>query len=541
MEDTLLKRLKALILFRAFFITLIVGSFFVLDIGYLKFPYPKAIPLLLVPLYALSVAYAVLLPRIRNLPTFTYIQLVIDSVAEVILIFLTGGVESWFSSTMLFTVMAAAIILNTRAGYVIATVCSILYGSMIDLQYYRALPIPFDPLLTEKDFLFNIFTHISALYLTAFLTGHLSSRLEKTTQRLAEKDLDLRDLTLFNRDLIENLPSGLLTTDRAGRILIFNRAAEQITGVDRHAAAGQQITSVFPFLSVPGMSGRIEGLILAGNETRTIGLTVSATRDSEEQQTGYICVFQDITKLKNLEAELKHKETLAAIGELSANMAHEIRNPLASLKGSIEMLKEGVLAKEHADKLMDIAVSEMDRLNKIISDFLSYSRPKPPEFSVFDLHVMLDETLELLRHSLPRPDLVTIRKTFSGPVDVFADPHKLRQVFLNLGTNAIEAMPGGGELTVETRLHGGAVSIVFRDTGSGIPPKHLREIFYPFFTTKDTGTGLGLSIAYRIMEEHHGTINVASAPGKGTTFEVVLPAAPGSAAPALAPAADGKR
>jgi two-component system sensor histidine kinase PilS (NtrC family) len=419
--------------------------------------------------------------------------------------------------------MASAIILNKRAGYIVATICSILYGLMIDLQFFKVIPITYELTLTEKDFLYNIFTHLSALYLTAFLTGHLSSRLENTAQRLEEKDSDLKDLTLFNQSLIESLPSGLLTTDRTKKILIFNRAAEQITGINRTSAMGRQMTDIFPFLTFPLMTGRRDGVIRHNAATKTIGLTISATADSEGNTTGYICVFQDITQLKNLEAELKHKETLAAIGELSANMAHEIRNPLASLKGSVEMLKEGILTEDQRVKLMNIAISEMDRLNKIIADFLSYSRPQRPEFSWFDLHYLLDETIELMKNAAVRTDRVTIQKDFSDENRICADPHKLRQVFLNLGINAIESMPEGGRLTIATKRIDHEVTISFQDSGVGIPPENVREIFYPFFTTKDTGTGLGLSIAYRIVEEHQGTITLASTPGQGTTFRVVLP------------------
>ncbi|HET6516073.1 MAG TPA: ATP-binding protein [Thermodesulfovibrionales bacterium] len=523
MQEVLLNRLKALILFRVFFVTLLLGTFLLFDIGPYKFPQPRSIIYLLISFYLLSTIYGFLLYRIKNLVVFAYLQLSIDALAEVFLTFLTGGIQSWFSSIMLLTVMASAIVMDKRAGYVIATTCSLLYGLMIDLQFYGFIAITYDPTLQEKDFLYNIFTHIVALYLTAFLMGHLSSRLERTAQSLEEKDSSLKDLTLFNRELIENLPSGLLTTDGSQKILLFNRAAEHITGMNKTEALQKHITDVFPFLPTPLEIGRVDGVIRYHGEMKTVGLTLSDTIDSEGRKKGYICVFQDITQLKNLEAELKHRETLAAIGELSANMAHEIRNPLASLKSSIEMLKEGALTKDHGDKLMNIAISEMDRLNKIITDFLTYSRPRPPEFSWFDLGIMLDETIELLSRTSPDPDLIRITKDFPDYTEIYADHGKLRQVFLNLGVNAIDAMPGGGELTIRTRRKEDSVTILFEDTGVGIRPENLREVFYPFFTTKDSGTGLGLSIAYRIVEEHNGMMNLTSKPGHGTVFEVTIP------------------
>ncbi len=525
-DDALFKRLKALILFRAFFVTILLGTFLIFEIGFYRFPYPRAILYIIVPLYALSVAYAVLLPRVKNLPAFAYLQLSLDSLSAIALIFVTGGIESWFSFVMLLVVIASAITMNKKAGYITATICGILYGTMIDLQFYRVIPLAYDPSAKERDFLYNIFSHITSLYLTAYLAGYMSSRLEKTSRRLAEKDSDLKDLAFFNRELIEGLPSGLLTTDLSGRVQIFNKAAENITGIPRSTAARKNIMEIFPFITNPVETQRAEGVVVFNGGERTIGLTISGSTDSSGQKTGYICIFQDITELKNLEAELKHKETLAAIGELSANMAHEIRNPLASLKGSIEMLKERTLTKDHGEKLMNIALSEMDRLNKIITDFLTYSRPRDPEFFRFDLNTMLDETVELIRNATMNTDMITIRKRFQGRREIVADPQKLRQVFLNLGMNAIESMHNGGELIISTRDLNNMVVVSVSDSGVGIPQESIKDIFYPFFTTKDRGTGLGLSIAYRIIEEHNGRITVKSTPGHGTTFEVAIPVTP---------------
>lgn len=525
-SDALFKRLKALIIFRAFFVTFLLGTFLVFKIGYDKFPYHSGIPYLIVSLYTFSFVYAALLYKLNNLVTFAYVQLTIDAAATILLILFTGGIESWFSFVMILSVIASVITVNKKAGYITATLCSLLYGSMIDLQFYGVIPITFDYLVKQKDFLYNIFSHITALYLTAYLMGYLYSRLERASKRLEEKDSDLKDLAFFNEELIESLPSGLFTTDLSGTIQIFNKAAEHITGINRTQAAGQNISSIFPFISSVDETERVEGKISVGGVLRTMGLSVSASKDTAGNKTGYICIFQDISELKNMEEELKHKETLAAIGELSANMAHEIRNPLASLKGSIEILKEGALTKDHGEKLMNIAINEMDRLNKIITDFLTYSRPRQPEFFKFDLHAVLDETIDLLNNAIVNKDGITIKKDFEGPNEIVADSQKLRQVFLNLGMNAIESLRNGGQLTIGTKLVNNRVIVIFRDSGIGIPQENLKEIFYPFYTTKDKGTGLGLSIAYRIIEEHDGRIKVHSSRGRGTTFEVFIPIVP---------------
>ncbi len=521
-EDPLFKRIRVLIYFRVFFVTLLLGSFSFFNISHYRIPFPQGVIYLILSLYILSVAYLFLLKRVKNLYRFAYVQLITDSLGEIVLIYLTGGIESWFTSIMLLTVMASSIVLNKKAGYTIATILSILYGTMLDFQYYRVIYLSYDPPLREKDFLYNIFTHITALYLTAYLTGYLVSRLEKTTRKLEEKDIDLQDLTLFNRELIESLPSGLLTTDTDGNIMIFNKAAETITGLSRSKVIGKNIKEIFPFLLPPFEVQRREATInFSGNE-KIVGLTISETINSEGEKTGYICVFQDITHLKRLEAELNHKKTLATIGELSANMAHEIRNPLASLKGAIEMLKEGKITKEHSEKLMEIAINEMDRLNKIITDFLVYSRPSPPEFSTFDLYGLLNDTIEMVEVN-PTVNSISIKRDFNGSLLFRGDAQKLRQVFLNLINNAIEAMVNGGELLVSTAVTSNSVKIIFKDSGYGIAPEDIGKIFYPFYTTKEEGTGLGLSIVYRIIEEHGGTIRVDSKQERGTVFELELP------------------
>lgn len=518
----MMSRIRALIFFRALFVTLLLGSAFLFRIEYF-YSYPRTISVFIISLYLLTIAYSLLSGRVRNVRLFGYVQLVLDVCAEIILVSITGGIESLFSFVLILTILSSSIVINSRAGYIIASLSSILYGVMLDLQFYRLLPLDFDITASEKVFLYNIFVHLLAFYVTAYLGGYLSHRLAKTELLLEEQDTQLKDLERFNIKVIESLPSGLFTTDVSGKILIFNRAAEKITGMNRHEAIGSQITEVLPFLPVPLKEGRREEVIDLGAEVKKIiGITISALRDVSGKDTGHIGVFQDLTQLKKLEVEIQQKEKWAAIGELSSNIAHEIRNPLASMKGSLEMLRDSRIPEKHKDRLMDIALLEMERLNNIITDFLTYSRPKPLELQRVDLHLILDETLTLLKNiGIDRGNIV-IARNFEGPLLVSVDPQKLRQVFWNLGMNAIEAMRTGGRLTVGTQVSPGEIAISFEDTGVGIDPADINRIFYPFFTTKDAGSGLGLSIAYRIIEEHEGTITVSSIPGIKTIFTIIL-------------------
>lgn len=519
----LISRLKALIAFRALFVTLLLGSSLLFRLDYARVPHQGAVSFFIVFLYVLTIAYSLLLNRLRNSFAFAYVQLILDVLCGIGLVFITGGIESWFSFVLVLVVLSSAIILNRKAGFVTASLSAILYGVLLDLQYYRVLPISFDATLTEKQFFYNIFIHTVSLFVTAYLGGHLSSRLERTVKKLEEKDSHLKDLELFNVRVIESLPSGLFTTDTSGSILVFNRAAEKITGLMRDEIIGRHVNGALPFVGFPFRQGRHEIVLGGGREdAKIIGITITALEDSVGRETGYIGVFQDLTQLKKLETEMKQREKWAVIGELSANIAHEIRNPIASLRSSIEMLREGKIPGRHREKLMDIAINETERLNNIITDFLTYSRPRPIEVKHIDLHGLLANTLDLLRNLAETKNTVSIRKDFRGPLFLDVDPEKIRQVFWNLGLNAIEAMPEGGELRVSTGIDGDSVIVSFSDTGSGISRQDIEKIFYPFFTTKEHGTGLGLSIAYRIVEEHGGRLTAKSTPGIGTTFEIIL-------------------
>ncbi len=521
--ENLKKKNKALIVFRALFITLLFGSSFFFKGSELLLQ-PRSLYYLIGTLYGLTLIYAFLLEKIRSQAAFAYVQLVLDVVSSILLIYITGGVESWFSFPLVLIIMAASIILNKRAGFIIATLSSVLYGLIVNLQLYDVLPVSSVASAKEPASLYTLFVHVLFFYLTAYLSGYLSARLESTVQELEQTDLDLRNLELFNKEVIESLPSGLFTVDISGKILLFNQAAEKITGMKSDAVIGKKIDAVMPFFQFPFLQGRREQIIPVEGGKKIIGITISPLQGIAQVPKGFIAVFQDLTQIKELEDEIKKKEKMAAIGELSSNIAHEIRNPLASLKGSIEMLREDSVNPSHKERLMDIAIKEMERLNHIISDFLTYSRPTLPVFQPFDIRELLDETIELLSNINHSEEAISFRKNYRSPLPVYADPQKMHQVFWNLGINAIEAMPDGGELSIDAVSTDNATSVIIRDSGHGIEEKNIGKVFYPFFTTKEEGTGLGLAIAYRIIDEHNGRITVKSTPGIGTTFEIILPA-----------------
>lgn len=509
-----LKLLKTLIAFRVVFVTLLLGSFLYFQIGRGIFPYPFSVVYVIIFLYAASIAYALTLGRIP-MALHGYTQMVMDTLASMALIFMTGGIESWFSWLLLMVVFLSALVVGRRAAYIMATVGSLLYGLVINWQFYGVIPLPYKSMLEEKDFVYKSFSHIGGLYLIAFLSGQLATRLERSRE-------DLRDLSRFNRDVIESSPSGIITTDRDGIALMMNRSAESILNTNRYDVIGRRLAKTCPFLAPVKAEERTEITLGQNDEARTIGYSVSDLQDASGKKTGFLCTFQDLSEIALLTQEVKRQENLAAIGELSAKIAHEIRNPLASLRSSMELLREGSLDPDKQNHLMTIALTEMDRLNATITDFLKFSRPSPLRMSRFDLSLTLSEVLGMLKNR-DQSHSVKFSNELESPLAVTADQGKFRDVFWNLGINALEAIGGSGRIMASARSGGDNVIIMFEDDGPGFDDKSGEKVFYPFYTTKADGTGLGLSTVYRVVQDHKGTIQTGRSRWGGAAITISLP------------------
>jgi two-component system sensor histidine kinase PilS (NtrC family) len=527
MLKELYKRVNTLIYIRVILVTILLGSFYVFKVGYVKPAHSTAFSFFIVSLYLLTIFYALVLRRIKkdsHYTVFAYLQIAIDVIAETVLLYITGGIGSMFSFMFPLSILSAGIVLSRRACYIIATFSSLLYAVLLNFQLY-SLKISTGNVYMAKEFFYNIFAHVVAFYLIAFLGGYLTEKLHKMTQSLEDRDAVVSDLKAFSRYVIESMPSGVFTTGLNERIITFNSSAQEITKRDYVSVIGKRPVDIFPFL---GDSlhpiGRTEGEIESGGAMVPVGMRLSSLKDGTGESIGVIGVFQDLTELKEMEAEVKRKERWAFIGELSASIAHELRNPLASLKGSIEMLHEKKVPEEHADHLMKIALSEMDRLNGIITDFLLYAKPQEIKKESFDMQKSLEDIVSLLRSSEKDGKDVTITVRPAGALNVDGDTKKLQQVFWNLGLNAVKAAPDKGVVDIYTEQRDNVVEVIFSDNGLGIDPDDMERIFYPFFTTKESGTGLGLAIAKKIAEEHGGNIIAESkGPGKGSIFRVILP------------------
>lgn len=543
-EKEIQKKLKVLMILRIILATLFLVSSILLQIKFRSREIPTFY-LLVVSVYLITIIYALLINRVSNFALFAYIQLIGDLIIETVLVYITGGIESSFSFTYIITIIYASIILYRRGGYVIAGISSILYGGLIDVQYYGFFETTQLSILSPAEIFYKVFLHVLFFFVVAFLSGGLAESLRQTGEILKEKDTDLVELQTFYKNVAQSMSSGLLTTDLKGHITSFNRAAEDITGNFFEEIKGkiwheifnlEEIKSVFRKLEMLRIPFRFEGNYVRKDGAKlALGITISSLKNESGETTGAIGIFQDLTKIKEMEDDIKKKEKLAMVGELAAGMAHEIRNPLASLSGSMQILKSESSLSGENKKLLEIALRETEKLNRIISDFLTYARPTPLNKKRCDINRLLNDTVTLLRNSKEYQKKIKIAANLEGKrLITEVDPNQMSQVFWNLSINAVQAMSDGGELIISSKkkLKKGRgysdfdkdyIEITFKDTGNGINPVVKDKIFYPFFTTKDKGSGLGLAIVHRIIEDHKGEIMVESKLNEGSRFIIHLP------------------
>jgi two-component system sensor histidine kinase PilS (NtrC family) len=547
MIDRGLRRTVAwMIAIRAVIGTLLLGSALVLQLRS-----PGSFPVdpfffLIGLIYTLTAAYGLTLRFIDRYRWLLDVQLAGDALIVSAFIYFTGGITSYFTSLYVLPVIAASTIQFRRGGLMVATLSTILYVGLV-LAQYQALPgLRTDPSFSASTLAlpppsvarYSVALNVFGFFAVALLSGSLADSLKSAGARLEEASDEIADLQAFNQHVIDSLPSGLATADPALRILTFNRGAESITGVPFRTAVGRQVDEVLQ-LPAPVMESiqadlrvnralRHEYRYRTGDARGDLEIGLTATHlDTPRGRAGLLFTFQDVTNIKKLERDSAIQQRLAAVGEMAAGIAHEIRNPLASMSGSIQILRQELPLSSEQEQLMDIVLRESERLNTTIRSFLAYARPQRFQIERFDLRRSLRDTALLLRNS---PEVYEGHEILVDVPDAElwceADEGQIKQIVWNLATNGLRAMPEGGRLHLigAYETASGGVVLTVRDEGSGIPQEQLDQLFQPFHGTFAHGSGLGLAIVHRIVSDYNGEIRVSSSAEAGTSVAVRLPA-----------------
>jgi two-component system sensor histidine kinase PilS (NtrC family) len=467
------------------------------------------------------------------------LQLAVDVLLVTWLVWHSDAINSPYIALYIVVISISSVFLGPRDAVVTSV------GSAVAFTACALVLITSRPSISAAESLSQTVQSVGLFDVAFLVVGLLSARLaerqSRSDVRLLAATQSLANLRALHERIVESIRSGVVTTDLQGRIYTFNAAAEEITGYSAQDLRGQnasiilgelddKIANTVRAIETGEANPRFENDCLTAEGLRLrLGYSMSPLSSESGETTGMVIAFQDLTQIRALEETSRRQDRLAAIGRMAASIAHEIRNPLAAMRGSIQMLRSEMNTDPSQTELMEIILRESDRLNRIITDFLSYARPRSIVQSRVDVADLLHQTFALLRHS---PEINenqrVIEELPSVPLVVDADAGQLKQVFWNLARNALQAMPQGGTLTARVEMNSNnRVRIEFNDTGKGMSPEQVEHLFEPFSSTTG-GTGLGLSIVYQIVRDHGGTINVRSMEGQGTTITVELPKGDGN-------------
>lgn len=483
----------------------------------------------------LTIIYFLFLRLSKRLAWQIWLQFSLDALSITWLVWRTDDLYSPYIILYIVLISVSSIYLRPFETLIIAFACVVLFSSLPVLGGLGIIELSGSVQSTSKIVQIVSF-HTVAFLVVGLLAARLAERLSSGDE-LKEATRNLASLQALHERIIESIRSGLITTDLNGTIYTFNAAAAEITGFQPDKMSGQPISSLFGDISQPielSLAAVGEGEQLPRFETDLItpdgfavriGYSISQLFSEENEASGYIITFQDLTEIRSMEESVRRKDRLAAVGRVGAGLAHEIRNPLGAMRGAIQVLESNTPPESMQADLMSIILRESDRLNTIITNFLSYARPKAGNFSEIDVCEAIRDTLKLARHSPEvKENHLLVDELPPKPVFVSADVTQLKQIFWNLTRNAINAMPDGGTLRVRLEtIPNKRIRIMFEDTGLGMSPEQVEQLFEPFSNSTSGGTGLGLSIVYQIIRDHNGIINVRSNQGDGTVITVELP------------------
>jgi two-component system sensor histidine kinase PilS (NtrC family) len=545
------RRLLAHIALRLMAATVLLGAAFVLE---LRSPGSVAVESffgLIAAVYAVSLVFIASVRFVERFPWLTDVHFAVDVLIISVAVALTGGLVSLFTSLYVLPIVAASIMQFRRGALQVAILGALLYAGIVFAQYAQSVGA-MEPIfgLTIGGELpkssvaqYTVGLNVFGLFAVALLSGSLAERARRADVNLEKASEQLADLQFFNQYVIDNLVSGLATADEDNRLLTFNRSAVLITGhgiasvIGKHAADVLQLPAAFEASlaeDIQRARSKRGDQQYQRPDDRLIDLGLSVAQlPMPNGRVGYLYTFQDVTEVRRLEREGQLQKRLAVVGEMAAGIAHEIRNPLAAMSGSMQILRQELPLSGDQALLMDIVLRESERLNETIRSFLAYARPQRFEMQQLDLRGVIQDTATILRNSTEIGERHTITMNLPDEdVLVEADENQVRQIVWNLATNGLRAMPDGGALdlsasreSIEGVLRG---VLTVTDHGVGIPADEIEGIFQPFRGSFGKGTGLGLAIVHRIISDYNARVDVKSEPGEGTTFRVIFAPVRGS-------------
>ncbi|PYX29449.1 MAG: hypothetical protein DMG77_12645 [Acidobacteria bacterium] len=477
--------------------------------------------------YSISLFYVLLLSFWQEHRVQAALQVVTDLILVSLVVHETGGWDSSLNFLYPLVIIVASILLPHVWARLVAALSFILYGTVIELNYYGLVPSYCSTHPELKALQAIIFVNLFAFLAVAYLSGLLSNKLRQARVELRDASGALENLQVLHENIIQSISSGLITTGLDGRITLVNTAAHKLLERTPEELVGMPVHQLFldplPNVESPQPHGEVR-FDSPNSFRKTVRVRVAVLSVPERGTLGYVYALDDLTEIRRLEREVRMQDRLAAVGRLAAAIAHEIRNPLTSIAGSVSMLSGIPEMNEEHRHLLEIVTRESQRLNSIITDFLAYSRTKQYRFDKVDLVNLVEDTLTLLEHRMTAEKTgISIERRFAvRQAWAIADGDKIKQVFWNFCENAVRAMKSGGTLTVSLESLGDDWQIGFADTGAGMSPQQTEKIFEPFQSNFEGGTGLGLAIVYQIVQAHEGKVWARSKQGQGTTFVLRL-------------------
>ncbi len=491
-------------------------------------PWLSPLVMLVIVLYIVSFAELILLRKQKNLIGIAYVATSWDALFVSALVIATGGIDSIYTFLYLFVAIEGGFLLSKKGGFIFASVSAILYGSLVDIQFYRLAPDfipPSDVTHLVKDVLLNLITYISTTFIVGILSAFLGGSLLKAKRALSISSIDLKQLANLHSIIINSIDSGLITLDEHLIINTVNPAATRITGYKPDEIIGKNINDIMSGIqSNAPLSGRNE-MAVRRKDSSIIetGYNISNLHNNKGRVIGTVITFQDLTEMKKMEAKLKRADILATAGRLAASVAHEIRNPLASISGAVQLLIEDLKGKSEFDKPLELIFREVDRINNLVTEFLYMSKPVTNIQEGVIVRQLVDEVFDNISRRDDYNPLIELQTSVENSVSIRADKLKLKQVLLNLVLNAIRAIRDKGIINIDCIIKNNYAIISVKDNGEGMEENEIRLSLEPFWTKNPGGTGLGLPVVQAIVEQHSGTLDIKSEKNKGTVVTIELP------------------